>query len=165
MWNFSKPEQYQLYRLPCASAQWGSSSSLQNYCSGQEKGKTEAADSVAKRSFVLPLNTQYSELMMITYQGSMFLTAISPFLQERIMESWLKQHTSRNSSSLHQQLRSGIIFRQVHSVFFCLWQIILLYVGTYKFVSGKEKPTALSADSVFAQVVELVVEYLRLVGF
>jgi len=28
--------------------------------------------------------------MVITYQGFMLLSAISPFLQERVMESWLK---------------------------------------------------------------------------
>lgn len=60
IWN--KREQYQLYRPPCGSVQGASSSSLQNYYSGQEKGKMEAAHSIVKRkkkkSLFLPFDVK-----------------------------------------------------------------------------------------------------------
>lgn len=57
----------------------------------------EAANSIAKKSLFLPLNVEYSDLMMITYQGFVLLRAISPLLQEKVMENSLK-HMSRISS-------------------------------------------------------------------
>lgn len=63
----------------------------------------EAANSIAKKkkkekkSLFLPLNVEYSDLMIIAHQGFLLLSATSPFLREEVMESSLK-HTNRISS-------------------------------------------------------------------